>query len=60
MTSQRKDYAHFAINANFKDNSVIYAATQDGTVYAIKPVLKPGAVGEWAGINARAGAVAAR
>lgn len=48
MTSQRKDYTHFAINANFKDNSVIYAATRDGTVYAIKPVLKPGAVGEWA------------
>lgn len=43
--SQRGDYGSFASNLSDKDNN-IYAATSTGIVYRIKPVLKPGTVGE--------------
>jgi outer membrane protein assembly factor BamB len=41
--SQRTDMTAFAVN--MKD-STIYAATRVGTIMAVKPVLKPGTVGE--------------
>jgi outer membrane protein assembly factor BamB len=47
MRSSRKDFIAFASNVNFKELGTIYAATSSGTVMAIKPVTKPGAVGEW-------------
>jgi len=43
LTSQRNDFAAFA--ANPKD-ATIYAATAGGDVYAIKPVVRAGAMGE--------------
>jgi len=46
MTSQRRDLAVFAINTSTKDTNV-YAGTANGQVYSIKPVLKPGTIGEF-------------
>jgi len=43
FTSKRTDLAQFATNTK---DSTIYAATKDGKVLAITPVLKPGDVGE--------------
>lgn len=41
--SKRSDFATFATNT---ENSTIYAATKNGQVFAITPVLKPGVVGQ--------------
>lgn len=41
--SQRRDLAVFGTNTR---NGIIYAATRDGEVLAIRPVLKPGDVGQ--------------
>ncbi len=41
--SRRSD---FAVTAQNTRDSTIYAATRDGQVYAIRPVLRPGTVGE--------------
>lgn len=43
--SKRKDLTLFVTN-NSKDN-LIFAATANGQVYAIRPVHSPGSVGEW-------------
>jgi outer membrane protein assembly factor BamB len=43
FTSKRTDLTQFATNTK---DSTIYAATKDGKVLAITPVLKPGDVGE--------------
>jgi outer membrane protein assembly factor BamB len=43
FTSKRTDLAQFAVNTK---GSTIYAATKDGKVLAITPVLKPGDTGE--------------
>jgi outer membrane protein assembly factor BamB len=40
--NRRKDLVHFATNTT---DSLIYAATKDGLVIAVKPVTTPGAVG---------------
>lgn len=45
FVSTRRDFTTFATNTVAGDNT-IYAATQNGTVYAIRPVLKPGGMGE--------------
>jgi outer membrane protein assembly factor BamB len=45
FVSNRRDFVRFAVNTTPADNT-IYAATRNGTVYAIRPVLKPGGVGE--------------
>jgi glucose dehydrogenase len=47
MEARRREFIAFATNTNAKDPGTIYAATSGGTVYAIRPVLKPGTVGEW-------------
>ena len=60
MRSSRKDFVTFASNVNFKELGTIYAATSNGTVMAIKPVTKPGAVGEWVLAPAEADPVAGR
>ena len=52
FTSKRTDLVQFATNTK---DSTIYAATKDGKVMAITPVLKPGDVGEVAlDLDARA------
>jgi hypothetical protein len=43
FASERRDFAVFATNTK---DSTIFAATKNGIVYAITPVLKPGATGE--------------
>lgn len=45
FASTRRDLTVFAVNTTAGDNT-IYAATANGTIYAIRPVLKPGNVGE--------------
>ena len=45
FASTRRDLTVFAVNTTAGDNT-IYAATATGTIYAIRPVLKPGGVGE--------------
>jgi outer membrane protein assembly factor BamB len=45
FTSQRKDLTVFATNL-VKEDGMIYAGTRAGRVIAIRPVLKPGTVGE--------------
>jgi hypothetical protein len=50
FTSRRTDFVAFATNTK---DSTIYAATKDGQVLAIVPVLKAGNVGELALDNAR-------
>jgi len=45
FTSQRKDLTVFATNL-VKEDGMIYAGTKAGRVIAIRPVLKPGTVGE--------------
>ncbi|MFI5379595.1 MAG: PQQ-binding-like beta-propeller repeat protein [Tepidisphaerales bacterium] len=60
MRSSRKDFVAFASNVNFKELGTIYAATSAGTVMAIKPVTKPGAVGEWVLAPADTDALAGR
>ena len=44
FTSQRNDLA--ACGVNTKGDGIIYAATTNGRVMAVKPVLQPGLVGE--------------
>ncbi len=60
MRSSRKDFVAFASNVNFKELGTIYAVTSAGTVMAIKPVTKPGAVGEWVMAPAEGEPVAGR
>jgi outer membrane protein assembly factor BamB len=48
FTSRRNDLVAFATNTK---DSTIYAASKDGTVMAIVPVLKPGDVGEVAWLD---------
>ncbi|MGA2498326.1 MAG: PQQ-binding-like beta-propeller repeat protein [Tepidisphaeraceae bacterium] len=60
MRSSRKDFVAFASNVNFKETGTIYAVTADGTVMAIKPVTKPGAVGEWVLAPAESNALVGR
>jgi outer membrane protein assembly factor BamB len=43
--SERKDFVAFAVNTHVKDTS-IYALAADGTLHCIRPVLKPGVIGE--------------
>ncbi len=43
--SNRGDFAVFATNVNPKDGTV-YAGLSNGIIYGIRPVLKPGTVGE--------------
>lgn len=43
FASTRRDFTTFALNPI---DSTIYAATRNGTIYAIRPVLKPGGMGE--------------
>jgi outer membrane protein assembly factor BamB len=50
FTSKRTDFVAFATNTK---NSTIYAATKDGAVFAIMPVLKSGNAGELVLDNAR-------
>lgn len=45
FASTRRDFTVFATNLVPGDNT-IYAATKNGTVYAIRPVLRPGGMGE--------------
>ena len=45
FTSQRRDLTVFATNL-VKEDGMIYAGTKTGRVIAIRPVLKPGTVGE--------------
>jgi hypothetical protein len=45
FTSQRKDLTVFGTNL-VKEDGMIYAGTKSGRVIAIRPVLKPGTVGE--------------
>ena len=45
FASTRRDFTVFATNLVPGDN-MIYAATKNGTVYSIRPVLKPGGMGE--------------
>lgn len=45
FTSQRRNLDVFATNTN-KEDGMIYAATKAGRVLAIRPILKPGVVGE--------------
>ena len=45
FTSQRKDLTVFATNL-VKEDGMIYAGTKAGRVIAVRPVLKPGTVGE--------------
>jgi len=47
FTSKRRDLVAFATNARDKDG-MIYASTREGIIVAIRPVLKPGDVGEMA------------
>ena len=44
FTNNRRDLKHFATNA--RPDGVIFASTETNRVLAIKPVLKPGVVGE--------------
>ena len=44
FTSQRRDFTVFGTNP--KEDGIIYAGTKGGRVVAIRPVLKPGSVGE--------------
>jgi outer membrane protein assembly factor BamB len=46
FSSRRPDFTHFATNTSDKDNN-IYATTSGGLLYRVKPVLKPGTIGEW-------------
>jgi outer membrane protein assembly factor BamB len=60
FTSRRTDFRTFATNTSAKDSN-IYAATSAGMLYSVKPVLKPGTVGEWVAAPAEAAeAVAAK
>jgi outer membrane protein assembly factor BamB len=45
FTSGRRDLAVFCTNV-LKEDGMIYAATKRGRIIAIRPVLKPGSVGE--------------
>ncbi len=45
FTNKRRDFVAFATNARDKEGT-IFASTKDGRVYAIRPVLKLGDVGE--------------
>lgn len=45
FTSQRRDLAVFGTNLA-KEDGIVYAATKRGRVIAVRPVLKPGMVGE--------------
>jgi outer membrane protein assembly factor BamB len=45
FTSQRRDLAVFGTNL-VKEDGIIYAGTKRGRVIAVRPVLKPGSVGE--------------
>jgi outer membrane protein assembly factor BamB len=45
FTSQRRDLKVFGTNTT-KDDGTIYAATAKGRVLAIRPILRPGVVGE--------------
>jgi hypothetical protein len=45
FTSQRRNNDIFATNVS-KEDGMIYAATKQGRIIAIKPILKPGVVGE--------------
>jgi outer membrane protein assembly factor BamB len=44
FTSQRRDFTVFGTNP--KEDGIVYAGTKGGRVVAIRPVLKPGSVGE--------------
>ena len=44
FTSQRRNDV-FATNT-LKEDGIVYAATKQGRIIAIKPILKPGVVGE--------------
>ena len=59
--SKRKDFAAFGVNTGAPDagGGIIFAATKKGRVYAIKPVLKPGVVGEIVWVERPVGALAA-
>ena len=45
FASRRRDFNVFATNV-LKDDGMIYAATKQGRIMAIRPILKPGVVGE--------------
>ena len=45
FTSQRSDFTVFGTNL-VKEDGIVYAATKRGRVIAVRPVLKPGTVGE--------------
>ena len=45
FTSRRRNNEVFATNTS-KEDGVVYAATKKGRIIAIKPILKPGVVGE--------------
>ncbi|MEZ0267398.1 MAG: PQQ-binding-like beta-propeller repeat protein [Phycisphaerae bacterium] len=57
FTNRRRDLVAFASNPRDKDGT-IYAATREGLVVAIRPVLKPGDVGETAWVPVTPDAVA--
>ena len=59
FTNRRRDLVAFASNPRDKDG-MIYASTRDGQVVAIRPVLRPGDVGETAWVPVAPEAVAAR
>lgn len=50
FTSKRNDFALYAVNNSDKDNS-IYAATDRGQVFRVKPVLRAGSVGQIVGLD---------
>jgi outer membrane protein assembly factor BamB len=45
FTSQRRDLTIFGTNLS-KEDGVVYAGTKNGRIIAVRPVLKPGTVGE--------------
>jgi len=61
FTNKRRDLVTYATNPRDKEG-MIYGATRDGVIVAIRPVLKPGDVGEmaWEPVTPRVDAVAAR
>ena len=52
FTSRRHDLDVFATNT-LKEDGVVYAATKAGRIIAIKPILKPGVVGEVVRVDER-------
>lgn len=53
FTSQSRDYTIFGTNL-VKEDGIIYAGTKRGRVIAVRPVLKPGSVGEVVMLERRA------